>query len=814
MRVADNEDPVVICRDLVVDTIAGNSTAVVGLGELVAASADNVGVESTTSEPAETTYQLGQTTVVITVANAAGNTGSCNATVTVEDNEDPVVICRDLVVDTIAGNSTAVVGLGELVAASADNVGVESTTSEPAETTYQLGQTTVVITVANAAGNTGSCNATVTVEDTEDPEVTCRDLVVDTIAGNNTAVVGLGELVAASSDNVGVESTTSEPDLETTYKLGQTTVVITVADAAGNTGSCTATIYCQNLCLLAKLFLDHKTLYYDVEPFLFYIMTENDSSGCHILGYFSKCAFIGTPERVVWNRVQGDSKKTSVETVLRYTSDGYEVLGDWRYSWSNNYGLILRDLLVLDEGNFTCMVSKTEPIITGWAGHSVNLQCAFIGTPERVVWNRVQGDSKKTSVETVLRYTSDGYEVLGDWRYSWSNNYGLILRDLLVLDEGNFTCMVSKTGGTAIQNTTVLAVHASAEKPFIKIPQCKSPERATNDTTPKPCQYNVTKDKDLFELQCSVIRAKPRVDILWQEGSLNLTATQMVTRRSDGAFDVTATISRRTNQSDQFHFRCIASGLAVNGTAERTVIVQIIKPLKGSLSGGYIFLILLLLLAISASLIFVVFRLWNYHRLQTHSDCVCLVIGCTKPEERTHDNGEKQPLNEEETELRNLREKLTSYKPGKTTGMARVDIPDSIHIGLFGVIGVGKSSFINSLNFALTNEFKIVAIEADNTSAGSETKFRETVELTDHIHIVDNRGMKSFDVKQIEEDLMPQIHEFKIVAIEADNTSAGSETKFRETVELTDHIHIVDNRGMKSFDVKQIEEDLMPQIRE
>ncbi len=47
-------------------------------------------------------------------------------------------------------------------------------------------------------------------------------------------------------------------------------------------------IYCQNLCLLAKLFLDHKTLYYDVEPFLFYVMTVNDSTGCHIVGYFSK----------------------------------------------------------------------------------------------------------------------------------------------------------------------------------------------------------------------------------------------------------------------------------------------------------------------------------------------------------------------------------------------------------------------------------------------------------------------------------------------------------------------------------------------
>lgn len=47
-------------------------------------------------------------------------------------------------------------------------------------------------------------------------------------------------------------------------------------------------IYCQNLCLLAKLFLDHKTLYYDVEPFWFYIITQVDDDGSHIVGYFSK----------------------------------------------------------------------------------------------------------------------------------------------------------------------------------------------------------------------------------------------------------------------------------------------------------------------------------------------------------------------------------------------------------------------------------------------------------------------------------------------------------------------------------------------
>lgn len=47
-------------------------------------------------------------------------------------------------------------------------------------------------------------------------------------------------------------------------------------------------IYCQNLCLLSKMFLDHKSLFYDVEPFLFYVMSEVDENGARFLGYFSK----------------------------------------------------------------------------------------------------------------------------------------------------------------------------------------------------------------------------------------------------------------------------------------------------------------------------------------------------------------------------------------------------------------------------------------------------------------------------------------------------------------------------------------------
>ncbi|KAK9783731.1 hypothetical protein SCAR479_00290 [Seiridium cardinale] len=46
--------------------------------------------------------------------------------------------------------------------------------------------------------------------------------------------------------------------------------------------------WCRNLCLISKMFLDHKTLYYDVDPFLFYVMTQKSEKGQHLVGYFSK----------------------------------------------------------------------------------------------------------------------------------------------------------------------------------------------------------------------------------------------------------------------------------------------------------------------------------------------------------------------------------------------------------------------------------------------------------------------------------------------------------------------------------------------
>ena len=49
-----------------------------------------------------------------------------------------------------------------------------------------------------------------------------------------------------------------------------------------------APTYCENLCLISKLFLDHKVTDNECTSFLFYIICERSDEGCYMVGYFSK----------------------------------------------------------------------------------------------------------------------------------------------------------------------------------------------------------------------------------------------------------------------------------------------------------------------------------------------------------------------------------------------------------------------------------------------------------------------------------------------------------------------------------------------
>ena len=74
------------------------------------------------------------------------------------------------------------------------------------------------------------------------------------------------------------------PDKSTSQKENRISYLVSIYEILGSEQQ----LFCQNLCLIAKLFLDHKSIYFDVSPFKFYVLYEKDNNGYHIVGYFSK----------------------------------------------------------------------------------------------------------------------------------------------------------------------------------------------------------------------------------------------------------------------------------------------------------------------------------------------------------------------------------------------------------------------------------------------------------------------------------------------------------------------------------------------
>ena len=253
VTVTDIENPTITCPvDISTSVDMGTCSATVTVP--APATADNCGVASVVNDfngtaNASGVYPVGTTTVVYTVTDYSGNSATCSFTVTVLENEAPVISCPANITATaepgICG-ATVAVALPTVT----DNCGVASFSNDFNNTTdasgfYPVGVTTVTYTVTDLAGNTATCSFTVTVNDIENPTIACpADISVDTDGGACTATVSVPSPVTA--DNCGVASVVNNfngtADASGIYPLGVTTVIYTVTDVNGNTATCSFTV--------------------------------------------------------------------------------------------------------------------------------------------------------------------------------------------------------------------------------------------------------------------------------------------------------------------------------------------------------------------------------------------------------------------------------------------------------------------------------------------------------------------------------------------------------------------------------------------
>ncbi|QQS29307.1 MAG: HYR domain-containing protein [Sphingobacteriales bacterium] len=172
----------------------------------------------TVTNDAPTTYPKGNTTVVWTTTDAAGNTATCGQTVTVVDNEAPTISCpvdqgvnanlntctgtftiADPVNDNCSGATYGYIQSGATTGTASGFP--DGSGSGPIS--FNIGTTTVTLVGTDAANNTASCSFTLTVYDIQPPSITCAGNVsINNTPGQCTGTTTLTQPTV--SDNCSV----------------------------------------------------------------------------------------------------------------------------------------------------------------------------------------------------------------------------------------------------------------------------------------------------------------------------------------------------------------------------------------------------------------------------------------------------------------------------------------------------------------------------------------------------------------------------------------------------------------------------------
>jgi gliding motility-associated-like protein len=260
--VLDTVAPTAICQNILV-SLDSTGSATITSTMVGAQSTDNCGNGGIGLSLDQYTFgQSGTYTVTLTVTDASGNSSTCIATVTVEDNLPPVALCQN---DTIyldaSGNAS--MQPADIDGGSYDNAG--GLTLAATQTVFNcndLGANNLALIVTDASGNQAFCIASVLVLDTIAPTVACQNISV-ILNTQGVATITAVQMDNGSTDNCGSGSLLSySVDQSVFTATGTYTVTLTVTDGSGNSSSCMAnvqvgdnnppTAQCQN----ATIYLD------------------------------------------------------------------------------------------------------------------------------------------------------------------------------------------------------------------------------------------------------------------------------------------------------------------------------------------------------------------------------------------------------------------------------------------------------------------------------------------------------------------------------------------------------------------------------
>jgi hypothetical protein len=197
-------------------------------------------VTQTAGLPSGSLFPVGTTTNSFLADDGAGNTATCAFTVTVTDNEMPMItqMPGNITVATDSGMCTAnIVWLSPIAT---DNCAVTLNSSANSGDAFPIGTTTVVFAATDASGNVTLDSISVTVADQEAPSITCSSNITISTDSGMCYATGVNLGATSALDNCTIASLTNNAN--DTLAVGTHLILWTATDSAGNASTCQQTV--------------------------------------------------------------------------------------------------------------------------------------------------------------------------------------------------------------------------------------------------------------------------------------------------------------------------------------------------------------------------------------------------------------------------------------------------------------------------------------------------------------------------------------------------------------------------------------------
>ncbi|MBX2890181.1 MAG: HYR domain-containing protein [Saprospiraceae bacterium] len=247
ITVVDNDPPYLSCPfDIVVDTDPGLCSAVVNWS--TPTTHDNCGdptLAQTGGLPNGSAFPKGVSVISYSSTDDAGNVTTCSFSITVEDNELPVITCpANIVVGNTLNQCGAIVNYpAPTFSDNCPGASIVLVSGLPSGSFFPVGTTTNVWRVTDASGNSATCSFTVTVNDVQPPTITCPANIVRNNDPNQCGAI-VTYATPTFSDNcpgVTIQQIAGLPS-GSFFPVGTTTNVFKATDAAGNMSTCSFTV--------------------------------------------------------------------------------------------------------------------------------------------------------------------------------------------------------------------------------------------------------------------------------------------------------------------------------------------------------------------------------------------------------------------------------------------------------------------------------------------------------------------------------------------------------------------------------------------